>query len=289
MAVPYFREQKCPVFKAWAVPAAASMFSTAESLARWVSFQMNQGEVNGKSVLPQSFFESYFWQPCNDAVGASESSSCFSQTTYGMGWFSDRFAGERLMHHGGSAVGLTAFVGFFPDRKFGVVVLVNQVLSKLPRKLAKKIFEAELGMADLPEGLPAIKPNFSTDTIDLIMPGTENRPYRVNEMDPDNGGPLWFSEGLGEYEHVAYGMVMIRLTENGKLEAEYGRQIWPLFPQTRGYAIGELKFLEIPAQIRISRGETAGQAWIEIPFNIAPGCRPVRFVRAPAGGVSAAG
>jgi CubicO group peptidase (beta-lactamase class C family) len=91
---------------------AGTLHLSVEDLAAWVREHMN-GE-SGAGLLLSA--DSY--RRLHHVVG----------DRYGLGWVDDRaqFAdGERLVWHNGSNGMWYAMIGFFPERRFGVVVVTN--------------------------------------------------------------------------------------------------------------------------------------------------------------------
>ena len=259
LAKPYFRNRRSQFFERWTVAPAASMFSTAESLAHWLIFQMNRGNHDGDQIIPEDYFDNWLWNPWNDARGSPESSHSFSMTSYGLGWFVDNFLGDRLIHHIGSINGLSAMASFMPERKVGVVVLVNQVQSELPKLLTKAILGHLLGATKLPEEQFQLPSIFSPET---IMPVFEEGPV----LPDTTPGVHWPNSALWTYRHPGYGELSVS-KKGDHLEFKYGHEQWLATAISDCEAIAETLLIGMPARMRILRDGSK----IEIPFNFYPG------------------
>jgi CubicO group peptidase (beta-lactamase class C family) len=96
-------------------PAGAS-WSTARDMARYLITQLNRGVTpEGRRVVSEENLLRT-WTP---QVPVSAGSS------YGLGWFVDRYHGARLLHHGGNTIGFTSDLAFLPDAGVGIVVITN--------------------------------------------------------------------------------------------------------------------------------------------------------------------
>lgn len=96
-------------------PAGAS-WSTASDMARYLITQINQGvNPDGKRVVSPENLQ-VTWEP---QVQVS------ADTSYGLGWFVDKYKGLPLLHHGGNTLGFTTDLAFLPTAKLGIVVIAN--------------------------------------------------------------------------------------------------------------------------------------------------------------------
>jgi CubicO group peptidase (beta-lactamase class C family) len=101
--------------------AAGGLVSTPADLARWLIVNLNQGDIDGRTVLSP------------DAVRAAHTQYAttdrkydrFRRTGYGLGWYHSDFEGELLMHHFGGIGGYHAHVSFMPDHGVGVAAVIN--------------------------------------------------------------------------------------------------------------------------------------------------------------------
>ncbi len=113
-------------------PAGAS-WSTASDMARYLITQINQGvSPDGKRVVSAENLQ-VTWEP-QVRVGAD--------TSYGLGWFVDKYKGLPLLHHGGNTLGFTTDLAFLPTAKLGIVVIANaQGSTRFNQAVRFRLFE----------------------------------------------------------------------------------------------------------------------------------------------------
>lgn len=113
-------------------PAGAS-WSTASDMARYLITQLNQGvNPDGKRVVSAENLH-VTWEP---QVQVS------ADTSYGLGWFVDKYKGLPLLQHGGNTLGFTTDLAFLPTGKLGIVVIANAQGSNLFNQAVRfRLFE----------------------------------------------------------------------------------------------------------------------------------------------------
>ena len=109
---------------------ATSLFTTSEDLARWV-INFEDKKIGGPDVIKQM-----------QQQGVLNSGK---QLDYAFALVIGPYRGLKTVSHGGGDAGYRSFVFWFPDQRFGVVVLSN-LGSFNPQQMARKI--ADLYLAD---------------------------------------------------------------------------------------------------------------------------------------------
>jgi CubicO group peptidase (beta-lactamase class C family) len=110
--------------------AAGGVISNASDMARWMQFQMRQGQdAQGKVIVsPSRIFETM--QP-HSIIPISRNRSQRIPTThfraYGLGWSLADYYGVKLVGHGGGYDGMYSEQLMIPEHQFGVVVLTNSM------------------------------------------------------------------------------------------------------------------------------------------------------------------
>ncbi len=102
------------------ITADGGLLSNCRDMSRYVSMLVNRGRLDGVEVVsPESvrlMEEKHVRVP----------SGLFRDDSYGYGLtVTDEFLGRRLVRHSGSVLVYTAFVGYVPSERVGVVVLAN--------------------------------------------------------------------------------------------------------------------------------------------------------------------
>ncbi|MCL4691000.1 MAG: beta-lactamase family protein [Candidatus Hydrogenedentes bacterium] len=132
--------------------AAGGMGSSADDLARWIRLHLNDGEIDGASIVSRDSIAAML----NPEVEPGTRFFRFDRPLMGLGWYLGEYEGERLVHHFGSYVGAHAHVSFMPEHGIGVAVVANSddKPSMLVHLVACDVYDALL---DLPgtDGLPS--------------------------------------------------------------------------------------------------------------------------------------
>lgn len=291
LAKPYFRDLHASKFGDWSCAPAGSMHSTATDVARWLEYQLQNA----------AFYGDRTWREWNRVDGAPECSSCFETTGYGLGWFVDNFAGQRLVHHGGSINGYSLSAAFMPERGLGFVVLVNQVQSRIPKALAMRVFSKLLGIESVPEDRFGRVNIYSDNTLMPIFSGPLALTKAQLEMRAQIDA-LRLEKRVNhlveaaEVRHPGYGVLRIceqrptqRAHHHYKLEYENGgdhpkpdfwfqyenSDPWPAWVISKTEFISIVDWLGMPCRMRIVMDEE-GEA-LHVPFNLHPGCVPTVF------------
>ncbi|WP_129778101.1 serine hydrolase [Peristeroidobacter soli] len=133
---------------------AGGVNSTAHDLALWLQFQLNDGAVNGKALLPfaalketrtpqtpeRGRFANRAW-----SEAAGEGDDAFRHPAYAMGWMTHTYRGHDVVAHSGGIDGFRTFMGFLPDDNIGIVVLTNADQSMLTMAAFQTMVDAALG------------------------------------------------------------------------------------------------------------------------------------------------
>lgn len=108
---------------------ATSLFTTAEDLARWV-INFEEKRLGGAAVIEQMHEKGVL--------------NGGKQIDYAFGLSLGRLRGLKTVGHGGADAGYRAFVSWFPEHRFGVVMLSNLATFPGPR-LAEQVAAIYLG------------------------------------------------------------------------------------------------------------------------------------------------
>lgn len=109
--------------------AAGGIKSTAEDMAKWLIFNINEG-----TPLISSDNMNFIHSPqTNIEVGQA----------YGEGWFIDskEYKPYNLLYHAGGGTGIHSYMAYIQEPKIGIVVLTNQYTNKVPELLSKRLFD----------------------------------------------------------------------------------------------------------------------------------------------------
>jgi CubicO group peptidase (beta-lactamase class C family) len=176
----------------YATVGATSLFTTVEDLARWVN-NFEEARVGGPAV--------------QEAMRRKGVLNSGKEIPYAHGILVEEYRGQKTISHSGGDAGFRSYLVFFPDQRFGVVILSN--LAELsPSELAYKV--ADIYLADR---LGPAKP-------ELEMP-------KVSEIDTSV-----FDDFLGRYR-LAEGRLLRIFSENGTINLQImGRSRVELLPES---------------------------------------------------------
>jgi CubicO group peptidase (beta-lactamase class C family) len=202
--------------------AAGGISSSAEDLAKWLVMNMNGGRYGGRQIIPASSLEEVLAPQINQKRDFYR----FKRYGYSLGWNIGTYNGDKFIHSFGEFHGFRPHVSFMPERKLGVVVLVNESTDAftLPDLIACDIYDHLLGRKTL---------NATTNPeIDKylagLQKGKEERASRKAASGAAGGATEKKSEPTlplaayaGEYENPEWGKISINLNA-GTLALHFG-------------------------------------------------------------------
>lgn len=103
--------------------SAGGMVTSISDMGRWLRLNMNDGKLDGKQVIPAEIMKSVhtgYTQTTRDEPPFTGNGE------YGLGWQIGKYRSEKVIYHHGGFPGWSAHVSFMPDKKTGVVVLINE-------------------------------------------------------------------------------------------------------------------------------------------------------------------
>jgi len=102
--------------------AAGGLFASIEDIAKWLMFNVNNGEFNGKSLYQSDVLR----QVHTSYTDVNEKGTIFTEVGYGLGWHISEYKDQKVLYHNGGFLGHTAKISFMPDQKIGVAVFSNE-------------------------------------------------------------------------------------------------------------------------------------------------------------------
>ncbi len=129
--------QKLPFKNIDEIAPAGAINSSANDMANWLKFVINNGSVSGKKLVSDKGFEE--WLKPQMKVTPS------GKTSYGFGWFLQDWNGLKVVQHGGNIDGFNSMVAMIPEKKLGFVLLTNVTGSPIGGELMPLIWENILG------------------------------------------------------------------------------------------------------------------------------------------------
>jgi len=206
--IPYYRE-------AVGVGPAGSINSNLEDLSRWLIALMNEGAIEGRTVIPAAVLKETRAPAIAMPNTALETRGYgeLLNAAYGTGRWTASYRGHLLTYHGGDINGFHSQVSSMPYDGIGVLVLViGDHCAPLYNIVSYNVYERLLGMSQTPwsERILEIRKKGKQS-------GTEARAKagagRVADTKPSH--PL--EDYVGEFEHPAYGVLTVAKQDAGLL------------------------------------------------------------------------
>ncbi len=192
--------------------AAGAIISNIEDMSHWLIALMNNGQYNGKAVLPakvlQATMEPAIALP--NATGQTRGWWEVLNQAYGMGRWTASYRGHLIAYHGGDLPGFHSQISFMPNERIGVIVFViGNHTAPLYNPISYNVYERLLGMDLTP---------WTDRLLDIRLKnkkaGMEARSKagfgRVANTKPSHD----LADYVGEYDHPAYGPLRISLKDN---------------------------------------------------------------------------
>jgi CubicO group peptidase (beta-lactamase class C family) len=119
--------------------ASGGIDSSANDLAKWLIFQMNNGLVDGKQLISVNNMK-FMHSPLT--LIANDSNEGVIGDAYGEGWFycTHEYKPYTMLFHSGNNAGASALVKYIPAKKIGIVILSNKWDPELTKAIADKFF-----------------------------------------------------------------------------------------------------------------------------------------------------
>ena len=103
--------------------AAGGIYTSLNDMARWLAFNMNDGKLDGKQVIPAEIVQSVH----TGYTDTTRDQPPFSGNgKYGLGWQIGKYRDENVVYHHGGYAGWSSHVSYMPDKKIGVAVMINE-------------------------------------------------------------------------------------------------------------------------------------------------------------------
>jgi CubicO group peptidase (beta-lactamase class C family) len=216
--IPYYEDTE-------GLAAAGAIISNIEDMSHWLIALMNNGQYQGKQVLPAKVLQATlepaialpntgaqvrgWWEVLNQA--------------YGMGRWTASYRGHLIAFHGGDLPGFHSQISFMPNEHIGVIVFViGNHTAPLYNPISYNVYERLLGMDQTP---------WTDRLLDIRLKnkkaGTEARSKAGFGRVPDTKPSHPLTDYVGEYEHPAYGTLKIGMKDN-QLQFDFHKIKLPL-------------------------------------------------------------
>jgi CubicO group peptidase (beta-lactamase class C family) len=128
------------IYESNTAPAGA-IHSTVGDMARWLRFHLQEGEFNGRRLIPQTAMREMHAMHQSIPVKRGPDSTVYDSRFVGtgLGWFVSEYRGRKVIQHGG---GWGAEMAFLPEEGLGVIVLSNRDWNGLVWMLIADVIDA---------------------------------------------------------------------------------------------------------------------------------------------------
>lgn len=113
------------------VAATGGLISSVEDLAKWVTFNLDNGVIGDTEILTTET-RNTVWTPHNN-FNVNHADDNYEQhfSSYGLGWGLSDYHGRMKVAHTGGYDGMITAVTLVPDENLGIIVLTNGVKSPI--------------------------------------------------------------------------------------------------------------------------------------------------------------
>ncbi|MBI5486257.1 MAG: serine hydrolase [Deltaproteobacteria bacterium] len=203
-----------PSFDMDVLAPAGALGSSAADMARWVLLQLENGTVEGTTIVPAEVLAEQ--RVPNTPIPLAEADRPWAPFTrlqaYGLGWFLFDYRGRLAVAHDGGVPGMFSITVLVPEERLGVVVMCNAETA-LTGAVASRVIDELLGTVDI---------DWSAEYLRLVAEAEAQTEAeeRVGEPATDAGEetetagtpPLPLGEFAGDYVNPALGPAEIRET-----------------------------------------------------------------------------
>jgi CubicO group peptidase (beta-lactamase class C family) len=192
---------------------AGSISASARDLLQWAKLNLRQGLLPGGGRLLSARATSQLHGEQTPIRPGEMGPVQFDEITdahYGMGWFVERFRGERFVQHGGTVRGYRCLAGFLPEKDFAFAALANANGSALTEAVGRKLCDIRLGRGGA---------DWDGRFLEIVAKRREDElsQYRAI-IEPPPPGQAPEPSGLsGRYENKAYGVFTVK-ERGGRLQ-----------------------------------------------------------------------
>ena len=169
---------------------AGDINSTVEDTARWVRFQLSNGAFEGRRLV----------SPENLAQTRTPKVAMSEKVSYALGWAVQQTANGTIIWHNGGTPSFGSYIGFVPDKGFGVTVLTNESNVGFPDAVGLWVLDRLLdnpSVDHVANVLKAAKANFESTRKQFARPGT-----------PRPAPPL--APLVGNFDNPSFGKTVVK-------------------------------------------------------------------------------
>jgi CubicO group peptidase (beta-lactamase class C family) len=208
------------------VAPAGGIISNIDELSHWLITLMNNGQYQGKQVLPADVLRETL-QPAVGLANVSPETEGFWEVlnpAYGMGRATEVYRGHLLAKHGGDLDGFHSQISFMPNDHIGVIVwVIGDHGAPLYDVVTYNVYERLLGMNQTPWSQRRLQQRLA-----FKKAATEARGKSGMDRVPNTTPSHALADYVGTYESPGYGDLQVGLT-NDTLQFHFHEFSFPLY------------------------------------------------------------
>ncbi|HRH41998.1 MAG TPA: serine hydrolase [Pyrinomonadaceae bacterium] len=205
------------------IAAAGAVWSTANDIAKWVEFLLENKDASGKPLLKPETLNELFKPQTMVTPSQFYPTAAITKPhwmTYGLGFFQHDYRGEMVNFHTGSLAGRTAIIGLLRDKNLGVYIFGNLDHAEVRHALMYKVFDLFAFNDNSRDWSSEFKTLYDGIKEQGKKQEAEIKAKRVLNTKPS----LPLSTYTGKYSSPFYGTVEIALVD-GKLKAIFSKNV----------------------------------------------------------------
>lgn len=203
-------------YNADSLQPAGAINSSVREMAQWMRMLLADGKYEGKQVLGTDTIREM--ETPQMLIGGKDGEAQFLAGlnpdshfyAYGLGFFLQDYAGNKVVWHSGHIDGMSAGLGMVPSQHLGVVVLSNMDQSWLPMALVWRVVDAYSGRPQKDWSgavLKAVAPDYAAGKAEEAA---------LAKTYQSGAAPLPLADYAGTYSNELYGSIDIQL-DHGRL------------------------------------------------------------------------
>jgi CubicO group peptidase (beta-lactamase class C family) len=203
------------------IAPSGAIHSCASDMAKWLIFHLDRGSASGKQLLSSANIDEMH-APFAPTRSAGTEPPAPEQPAppiddYGLGWFVNEYAGEKVIEHSGVQNGFVAWVAMAPSRRLGLVVLSNLHRTGLNYALRSWLLDAALGREER-DWSEIVRADYAGGYRRLLREAKATFDASRKDAAPC---ALPLAEYAGEYESRLYGRVRVSF-HGDRLSLQFG-------------------------------------------------------------------
>ncbi len=194
---------------------SGGVWTTANNMARYLQFHINEGALDGTRLLRQDLAETMYKPPNSAALEAE----------YALGIGTADWQGTRRFQHGGGGFGFNSNMVWYPELKLGAVVLTNADDASLNTQIIDDVLGSIIS-ANIPlyhsraSTLPSVQPAYvfmENGAAPLTDTALSNL-ITSKAMPLDEAGQQRRQTYIGSYMQMRWGfpLIMIQVKDNNE-------------------------------------------------------------------------